>query len=429
MGRSWLTIPGRGSCTCKPANSNTDYHASTYRDAVIPQAGNPGPRLRRGLALSLCCAALAAPLTLGQSSSVASQSLSAARSTTRLHTFFGTTHAHTGAFNTHGEDDSTAQQVFAAARANGFDFFVLTEHTGPTGPRNPGQFFAESSRVAAAMTSGRFAPISGYEYSENRNDDDTDRGHLTVVGTEDFVNASAPGMGFATFLSYLVDQALNRSVLAGFNHPPPTGHGASRPDLLTGPTRRTIALTETHNHTTYRQTREEEYYSAMIAELDAGWRVAPTCGLDSHGVAEVMAVETADVKPCRTGVLAPSLSPARIISAMRARRVFSTRDMNLHLRYRANDRWMGAQLGTPARVEFAIRVRDPDVERVGDRITRVEVIGTGGAVLASQPVAAHRTVWRPRVRTGQNRYMLVRVFTADQPTATAVAAPIWIGAR
>lgn len=346
-----------------------------------------------------------------------------------MYTYFGTTHAHTGAFNTHGHDDSTTEQVFDAARTSGYDFLVLTEHSGPTGPKNPTQFYADAQRIAAEKTTSRFAAIAGYEYSDNRNDGDTDRGHITTVGTDDFVNASAVGMDFTAFFAYLVEQAASRLVLAGFNHPPATGHSGARPELLTTETRRAFALTETHNRATYRQAREEQFYAAMIAELDTGWRVAPTCGLDSHGVEELTAMESPDSKPCRTGILAPSLTPTRVLKALRARRTFASRDMNLRVRYKANDRWMGAQLNAPARVDFAIRVRDPDVEQPLDRISRIEVIGTGGAVLASQTFNDHRAVWRPSLRTGENTYMLVRVFTNDHPTATAVAAPVWVGAR
>ena len=344
-----------------------------------------------------------------------------------MRTYLGTTHAHTGAFNTHGHDDSTIEEVFDAARGGGYDFLLLTEHTGRTGPRNPVKFYDDARRIAAQKSRHDFAAIAGYEYSDNRNDGDLDHGHLTAAGTDDFVDADLPGMDFTAFLAYLVEQAASRLVLAGFNHPPATGHRAAGPERLTPETRRLFALTETHGRATYRQARDEQYYAAMITHLDAGWRVAPTCGLDSHGVQELVAVESAEHSPCRTGVLATSLTPTKVLRAMRARRTYASRDMNLRLRYRANGRWMGAELGTPRRVDLAIRVREPDVADPMDRVSRIEVVGTGGVVLAAQEVNDHRAVWRPRVRTGGNTYLLVRVFTHDHPSATAVAAPVWVG--
>lgn len=343
-----------------------------------------------------------------------------------MQTYLGTTHAHTGAFNNHGEDSSTPADVFQAADEQGFDFFILTEHSGPTGPADPVRFYDDARLAATEHTSPVFAALVGYEYSENPNDDDSDHGHLTAVGTTDFVSAAAPRMDFAAFFAYLAEQDEDHMVLAGFNHPVASGHRASRTALLSAPSRRLVALSETYNHTTYVRAREERYYAALIAELDRGWRVAPTCGLDSHGFSEVRAVEDAEYSPCRTGILAQGLTPDRVMSAIRARRTFATRDPNLTLRYSANGAWMGSRLGTPGRVRFEIRVKDPNSGRPADRIRRVQVVGSGGRVLAARRFDAHRVLWRPRVSSGRNRYMLVRAFTHDHPSATAIAAPVWL---
>jgi hypothetical protein len=343
-----------------------------------------------------------------------------------MRVYLGTTHAHTGAFNNHGKDESTPEEVFATARASGFDFFLLTEHSGPSGPADPEQFYARARQAAAESTTAGFAGLAGYEYSDNLDDGDTDRGHLTAVGTDDVVDAMAPGADFARFLTYLTDQDSSRVVLAGFNHPPPSGHGASRPSLLTPATRRVVALTETHNHERYRRAREKRFYAAMLAELDRGWRVAPTCGLDSHGLPEITNVETSEISPCRTGILAPGLTPADVLAALRARRTFASRDMNLRVRYSANGRWMGASLGAPRRVRFEIRAADPDVGRRRDGIRRLDVVGTHGRVLASRRFSGHRVLWRPQVPRRRNSYMFVRAFTRNHRTATALAAPVWM---
>ena len=368
-------------------------------------------------------------LLLTQAPGVASQRPTTTAATSelpRMRLYLGTTHAHTGAYNNHGWDTSDADDVFAAAEASGFDFFILTEHSGPTGPTAPAQFYDDARQSAADHTTATFAAIAGFEYSDNGGDGDTDKGHLTSVGTDDFVSAMAPGMDFATYLTYLAEQDETNQVLGGFNHPGAAGHGASRPELLRPQTRRLMALTETYLHSTYKQKTEQRYYAAMLAELDRGWRVAPTCGLDSHGLWEVLAKESGDVKPCRTGILAPSLTPTDVLTALLARRTYASRDLNLRLRYSANGSWMGATIGSPDRVRFDIYVRDPNTGRAGDRVRRVDIIGSGGAIVASHRFDAHRVVWRPTVPTRRNRYLLVRVFTHDQPTATVVAAPVWI---
>lgn len=381
--------------------------------------------VRLRVALLGCSAALVPALAVTQAHGVANPPSTAAAPPVGMRVFIGSTHAHTGAFNNHGWDDSTPADVFAAAQANGFDFFILTEHSGPTGPTAPEQFYADARQTAADRSSTSFAALVGYEYSDNDGDGDSDHGHLTAVGTDGFVDAMAPGMDFANFLSYLVEQDETNVVVGGFNHPQAAGHSASRTALLRPETRRLMALSETYLHSTYQRKVEQRYFAAMIAELDRGWRVAPTCGLDSHGLWEVLATESADVKPCRTGILAPSLTPDNVLAALLARRTYASRDPNLRMRYSANGSWMGSTIGSPRNVRFDIFVRDPDLGRPGDRIRGIEVIGSGGQVLASRQFDSHRVAWRPEVPTRQNRYMLVRVFTRDQPTASVVAAPVW----
>lgn len=366
---------------------------------------------------------------LGVPGAASAESEPTARKKPPMRVWFGTTHAHTGSGNSHGEDDSTADDVFAAARDHGFDWFVLTEHSGPTGPSRPAEWYADALDAAERHTApGAFVAMTGFEYSEN-NDDDNDKGHLTAYGTEDFISAAAPGWDFARFFGYLVEQDADHDVLAGFNHPPSPGHGASVTGLLTPQRRALLALTETHNHVDYLPRRERNYYQAMLVHLARGWRVAPTCGLDGHGLPEVVMAEgtSDDQKPCRTGILARRLTQPAVFNALRARRTFSSRDLNLRVRYRANGRWMGSQLGTPRKVRFQIAVRDPDSGTAADRIRRLQIIGEGGEVLAARRTDAHRVSWRPVVRRRGHDYMFLRVFTHDHRTHTALAAPVWLG--
>ena len=99
---------------------------------------------------------------------------------------------------------------------------------------------------------------------------------------------------------------------------------------------------------------------------------------------------------------------------------------------------MGAEIGTPDTTSVEIVVNDPDSTRPSDRITRIEVVGQGGVVLASQAFDSHQATWSPVVPRNGHAYMLVRVFTAayPEPSSTqdrgynfaAVAAPIWFNA-
>jgi hypothetical protein len=349
-------------------------------------------------------------------------------STTPMTIYFGTTHAHTGLNNDHGTDDSTAAEIFAAAKGgSGYSFLLLAEHSGPTGPANPADYYADAQAQAAAVTEdGVFVGLAGYEYSENNNDGDADTGHMTGFGTAEFVNAAAPGMTFNAFETLLVDNAATRPVFAGFNHPVATGHKGAAASLLTPARRQVIALSETSNKVAYNATNEAAYYQAFVKHLDTGWRVSPTCGLDSHSVSQLLQAETASKKPCRTGILAPSLTRENILEAILDRRTYSTRDKNLRTKYSANGSWMGSNIGTPTTVTFSISATDPDTGSSADRITKIQVIGRGGAVVATQTFSAHSVTWAPTVNAGTNPYFFVRVFNGERTAHTAVLAPVWL---
>ena len=348
-----------------------------------------------------------------------------------MRVYFGTTHSHTGADNNHGPDDSHASDIFEAAKADGFDFLFLTEHSGPSGPSDPVAFYADAQAQAGAFTEDEvFVGLAGYEYTENAGRDDHDVGHMTVYGTDDFVNATAPGWTFDALYDYLVDQSTTHRVLAGFNHPSPRGHHASRRRYLNPDVRHLVLFTEAFNEYVTDERPDSRLYRAYIEHLERGWRVAPTCGLDSHGLMRLTQDESNQERPCRTGLLARSLTKGAVLRALMARRIYAAADQNLRARYTANDRWMGSVLGPRwARVRFDIRLSDPDTQHRRDRITRVQVIGQGGRVLASRSFDAHRIRWRVTVNRGRNSYLLVRAFTNRPQQLSAILAPVWFWNR
>ena len=162
-----------------------------------------------------------------------------------MNVYFGTTHSHTGADNNHSPDESHARDVFEAAKADGFDFLLLTEHSGPSGPDNPVAFYADARAQAASFTEDEvFVGLAGYEYTENEGRDDDDRGHMTVYGTDDFVSAMSPGWTFRALYDYLLEESTEHRVFAGFNHPGPRGHQASAREYLDPDVRWLVPITE-----------------------------------------------------------------------------------------------------------------------------------------------------------------------------------------
>jgi hypothetical protein len=240
----------------------------------------------------------------------------------------------------------------------------------------------------------------------------------------------ARGWTFEALYDHLVDQSSTHQVLAGFNHPRPRGHQASARRYLSPEVRHLVPFTEAFNGYVTDERPDTHLYRAYLAHLERGWRVAPTCGLDSHGLMRLTQDESDKERPCRTGLLAPSLAKGAVLDAIMARRVYASADQNLRARYTANKRLMGSVLGPGwTRVRLDVKLSDPDTQQRRDRITRVQVIGDSGRVLASRNFDAHRITWRVTVSRGRNSYIFVRAFTNDPQQLSAILAPVWFRNR
>jgi hypothetical protein len=122
------------------------------------------------------------------------------------------------------------------------------------------------------------------------------------------------------------------------------------------------------------------------------------------------------------------LTREQILNAMLERRVYATFDQNLRLTVWANGRIMGSALdsGGVDAMKFKIEATDPDETNPDDRLTRIELIGEDGDVLASQGFDAHSVTWTPTVAADQPYYFAL-VYSDDKTDGpTAYSAPVWL---
>ena len=138
-------------------------------------------------------------------------------------------------------------------------------------------------------------------------------------------------------------------------------------------------------------------------------------------------------------LLAGSLTPADLYTAMRAQRGYATLDKNLSVNFSVNGGVMGSTLsGTPSAYTADVKIWDPDAlaGRASDAVTLVEIVSDGGAVVRSltlSPAAGSRTVtWTAKGLPVKAGYFWVRVSTASddvngRPGVTAWSAPVWTG--
>jgi hypothetical protein len=263
--------------------------------------------------------------------------------------------------------------------------------------------------------------IAGYEHSENNGPGGN--GHLNVFNSDGYLNALAPGTDLPTIYNWLKTARPNGDgpVVASFNHPGPRQYNdwAYRDAAVTD----VITMLEVIN------SNNKIHYAGFINALDKGWKVSPVCGNDNHGFTGI------SKHTSRTFVLAKEKTQAAILDAMKHRRTYASLEQNIQCRYTVNGAIMGSTLNRPDSLEFNIAVSDPDTNEPNDKITKIDIVTEGGAVVQTfEPMPAHSVNWKVTLRDATKKYYFVRVWNAgggDLPAKPedpiAWLAPVWTG--
>ena len=316
---------------------------------------------------------------------------------------------------------------FALAKANGYDFYVTTDHSQeatfhPTSPTNAAWLAAK--RDAAAATDSTFVALAGYEHSENNGPGGT--GHLNVINSAEYLNALEKGIDLPYLYKWLRTVPSNGEgpVVVSFNHPGPHSYNdwAYRDPEVTD----IITMLEVINSNKYKKSN----YDAWVAALDKGWKVSPVAGHDNHGFGGIKQSAS------RTFVLATNKTKVAILDGMKRRRTYAALDKNIQCQYTVNGAIMGSTLTATNVFDFHITISDPDTGNPKDKITKIDIVKDGGKVVQSyQPAPDYSVTWKPTVSDSTNKYFFVRVWSAgggDTPEAdpqipVAWLAPVWTG--
>jgi hypothetical protein len=353
--------------------------------------------------------------------------------------YLGTTHAHSGFSGDHastvatkfnkGVADYTQHtpiEIYEKARANGFDFYFMTDHSSP----EQNEFYkngftdehwATTLKQAERAGTAAFVALRGYEFSRNDDREKGGLGHMNVLNTTGWNSAYAPGHTFEWLYNWLVEQ--DGLVAAQFNHPEMPGAAKAKNfNNYLGRTKarnQVVCLAEIWNST------DKLTYVPVVQKIWAlGWKVAPTAGTDVHGLFGV------ENRLIRTGVLADQLTTEAIMRGLKARRVYATLEPRLHLEFTLNGFLMGTALASRPIGELTAKVfvNDPGgsvVSRVDIHGAHYDANGGDGKVVASFLVGPDQRIVEGAVPGGYD-YYYAAVYKQAIDTPRAFSAPIWM---
>lgn len=310
--------------------------------------------------------------------------------TASMNIYFGDLHSHTG----YSDGQDTPQQAFISARANGVDFFAVTEHGFMLSDAEWQDLRVQAN---AATINGQFVAIAGFEYSP-------DTGHINVFDSDTFVHKDDPNYDtLEEFYAWLVNHP---TAFAQFNHP--------KKDLVFDWNFNDFAFYPAADQKMVLQ--ELEVAEQFFLSLNKGWHLGTLKNHDTHernwGCCPLM------------GVVAANLTREGIFEALRARRTFfvSPGDHNLALVLQANGYWMGSAVPSPAMLNFTISAYNPDSP--GGELN-FRLYDNGVPVASARLPATQITTWTPTVPALYGHYYYAEAYY-DGWLYPAYSSPIWV---
>ncbi len=357
--------------------------------------------------------------------------------------FFGNLHSHTAL----SDGSGTPAEAYAHARDEaGLDFLAVTEHNHAQAGDIAGNHALYTGPGALSLIptanrfteEGRFIALYGQEFSNIKGGN-----HMNVIDAPRVIDV--PNGQFRPLLENWLPANLDTQgqvPLLLLNHP---ATGDSPNDLEYGiddfggdrgawlaaldPRVHLINLMNGPSHTNGTGLPPGAPSEGEFRRyLNLGLHVAPTADQDNHKR------NWGNATDARTAVLAPTLTKAALLAAMRQRRVYATQDRNLRLVYRVNGQLMGARIAgaavpaVGAALSLTLAITDDDEPKAG-YVVEVFSDQIGGddlaAVVRTESVTGNGTHTISGVTyQGGAQYTYLRVRQADGDRAWT--APVWL---
>ncbi|MCG2584818.1 Ig-like domain-containing protein [Massilia sp. TS11] len=329
--------------------------------------------------------------------------------------------------------------AYGYAKGKGLDFLMASEHNHmydgsdatntSASPATATSLYASGLTAAASFNAANpgFLAIYGMEWGVI-----TNGGHLNIFNADKLV-----GWEYNSSNQLLADLFVAKNDYASlytlmrqngwvgqFNHPSSSGQFLVNgvPFGYTADGDAAMALCEVLNtsafstNTSETETSRSTYEGACTKALEAGYHVAFSTNQDNH-CANWGASYTN-----RTGVLIPSgtaLSPAAMIAAIQARRVFATMDKNSQIVLTANGHLMGERFSNSGVLNLSVNYANSSGRSVASVVIYEGVPGRNGT--PSQLMASATASITPTV--GEHYYYAK--ITQDDGNILW-SAPIWV---
>ena len=302
---------------------------------------------------------------------------------------FGDLHSHTS----YSDGTGTPADAFATARANGLDFFAVTDHSSSL---TAAEWQDMRTQATNATVDGEFVGLRGFEFTHPE-------GHINVFATDTYVTETDDRYNtLPKFYDWLAAQPQG---IGQFNHPFP---GWNFDDF------------------SYRESAGEKlclmesgYPPDVQRGLSnqAGWHAAITDNSDTHspdwGSRKYM------------GIIASNLTGESVLEAIRARRVFTMNDKGYGVVMQANGHWMGSVVPYTGTLDFTVSIfsRDPAVA-----ILLLVLYDNGVPVAADAPLSYEPAyTWQTSLSAQPGHYYYVKAMHDSEPYSSGViTGPIWV---
>ena len=311
-----------------------------------------------------------------------------------MHIYIGDLHSHSG----YSDGQGAPADAYATARANGLDFFALTDHSSLLTEE---EWQDTLDQANATSIDGQFVGLRGFEFSHPK-------GHINVFDTDTMVREDDPA--YDTLPEFYAWLAAQPTAIGQFNHP----YKGAGLDWNFGDFAYDVAADEKMC------LRETNVYPSdqYLLGLDAGWHLGAIDNSDTHGP---------DWGRWRyMGIVAPSLTREAVLEALRDRRTFSMYSWNFALVMQANGSWMGSGISNTATINFTVIAYDPDPDPTEPVLTLV-LYDNGVPVRATTPLSQSALyIWTPSVAGSPGHYYYVKAYRdVGGWSMPAYTSPVW----